>query len=146
MVRKACWMKTILCAKCKFWFHQSCCNLSDDQFKFLGKVKKLNFICEQCCLIRRESLLETSELANAVAAERGRRWRIRRISLHQPSKLIASHGHTVHLTRSSSAPTISSCIIARVLLHTGACVNAVLLTYLLTYSLTYLLWYENDKT
>ena len=43
-------MKTILCAKCKFWFHQSCCNLSDEQFKFLGKVEKLNFICEQCCL------------------------------------------------------------------------------------------------
>ena len=40
--------------------------------------------------------------------------------------------HALHLTRSSLAPTISSLLHSwRVLLHTGACANAVLLTYLL---------------
>ena len=43
-------MKTILCSKCDFWFHQKCCKLSDAEFKYLGSIDSLSFVCNKCCL------------------------------------------------------------------------------------------------
>ena len=48
--RRACRLNTIFCCECELWFHQNCCNLSDEQFKFLGKIEKLSFVCIKCCI------------------------------------------------------------------------------------------------
>ena len=53
-----------------------------------------------------------------------------RVSLHQPSNLIVSH-RPPNAFPAQRLRLAHSCILARVLLHTGACANAALLTYLL---------------